>query len=56
MTDARTFWNSFIDGFTLEGISGDLRIPGEPIRLFKPELEDVESETEESTLPSEDED
>ena len=50
----QSFWNSFIDGFTLEGIVGDLRIPGDPTRMFKPESEDAKSET--ATLPSEDED
>ena len=56
MTDAQTFWNSFIDGFTLEEIVGDLRIPGDPTRMFNAGPEDDESGKGESTLPSEDED
>jgi hypothetical protein len=39
---ARTFWTSFLDGFTGEGILGDLRIPGTPTRLFKPDPEEEE--------------
>jgi hypothetical protein len=31
------FWTSFFDGLTGEGIFGDLRIPGVPDRMFKPE-------------------
>jgi hypothetical protein len=37
MAVARTFWTSFFDGFTGEGIFGDLSLPDAPTRLFKPE-------------------
>jgi hypothetical protein len=37
MAAAKTFWTSFLGGLTGEGIFGDLRIPGSPIRLFKEE-------------------
>jgi hypothetical protein len=35
-----TFWTSFFDGLTGEGIFGDLRRPGAPTRLFAPEPEE----------------
>ncbi len=34
---AKPFWTSFFDGLTGEGIFSDLRLPGSPTRLFKPE-------------------
>jgi hypothetical protein len=34
---SRSFWTSFFDGFTGEGLFGELRIPGFPTRLFKGE-------------------
>lgn len=37
---ARAFWTSFFDGLTLEGMFGDLRIPGAPTRMFAPEPEE----------------
>jgi hypothetical protein len=37
MAAAKTFWTSFLDGFTGEGIFGDLRLSGAPTRIFKPE-------------------
>jgi hypothetical protein len=50
MTKARTFWASFLDGLTGEGIFGDLRIPDFPDLFFMPE---PESDTAEfGALPS----
>jgi hypothetical protein len=46
--NARTFWTSFFDGFTMAGIFGQARIPGDATRLFAeepeglPEYENVE--------------
>jgi hypothetical protein len=37
----KTFMISFLDGFTGEGIFGDLRIPGAPDRIFKEERADA---------------
>jgi hypothetical protein len=37
---ARTFWTSFLDGLTGEGIFGDLRVPDQPITMFTPEPEE----------------
>jgi hypothetical protein len=37
MAAAKPFWTSFFDGLTGEGIFGDLRLPGSPTRMFKPE-------------------
>jgi hypothetical protein len=37
MRATRTFWPSFLDGFTMAGIFGDLRIPGAPDRIFEEE-------------------
>lgn len=34
MGAVRTFWASFLDGFTMTGIFGDLRIPGAATRVF----------------------
>jgi hypothetical protein len=50
----KTFMTSFLDGLTLEGIFGDLRIPGAPDRLFKeePEHEQVIKEDGESDEPA----
>ena len=31
---ARPFWTAFLDGLTMGGLSGDLRIPGDQSRLF----------------------
>jgi len=41
MAAAKTFWASFFDGFTGDGIFGDLQIPGTPTRLFKEEPSEV---------------
>lgn len=38
---AGTFWTSFVDGLALEGLLGDLRMPGAPTRMFKPEFDAV---------------
>lgn len=37
---SKAFWTSFFDGLTLEGMFGDLRIPGAPTRMFAPEPEE----------------
>jgi hypothetical protein len=35
MRATKTFWPSFLDGFTMTGIFGDLRIPEAPDRIFE---------------------
>ena len=45
MAAAKTFWTSFLDGLTGEGIFGDLRIPGSPTRLFKEEPSELAMKT-----------
>ena len=46
MSAWKTFMTSFLDGFTGEGIFGDLRIPGASDRMFKEEPEDAQSTEE----------
>jgi hypothetical protein len=36
MAAAKAFWISFLDGLSMAGIFGQLRIPGDPVRLFDP--------------------
>jgi hypothetical protein len=53
---AKEFWTAFVDVFTFEGLFGDLRLPDEPTRMFKPEPEDTgespSSEESEKGSPS----
>lgn len=34
MATTRPFWASFVDGFTMDGIFGDLQVPGVATRIF----------------------
>ena len=58
MSAMAAFWTSFLDGFTGEGIFGDLQLPDAPTRMFKPEpgsepLLLVESESDAMIPPEE---
>lgn len=50
MTNARVFWESFLDGFTGAGIFGDLEIPGLPKTMFAQEPNDAAAEADETDL------
>ena len=40
----RTFWNSFLDGFTMAGLFEPLEIAGLPEHLFRPSAVEKEEE------------
>jgi hypothetical protein len=50
----KPFWTSFFDGFTGEGIFGDLRLPGSPTRMFRSE-EEADAKAAEATAQNRDE-
>jgi hypothetical protein len=50
----KPFRTSFLDGFTGEGIFGDLRLPGAPTRMFISE-EEAAAETAAATAQNRDE-
>lgn len=52
MKATKTFWPSFLDGFTMAGIFGDLRIPGLPDQMFDEEPEPAQ-ETEKDSVTDE---